>query len=305
MPRVQRSPPTTPVSDTDVLPQFSTPTEFDTTKISSRAKRLRPEFSPECQWKSFEEKIMKLLTTWKSEQDAVLTTLTSEIKDLKLQNLEIQKTNVETLKTIEFLSNDYDCIKKSLQKIEKENLEQRIYITNLEKKVADLQRGSRSSAIEIRNVPAREKETIGELTSIVLKTCNIIQPSSKSPELRDIYRLPGKKGSNRPIVAEFQNVPVKNQFLDACRSFNKGLPPAEKLNTSHIGIPGEPKPVYVAEHLPATQRQLFYEARMFAKSNKYKFCWCHNGKILLREREGMEPVIINSSLCLKKLLKTD
>lgn len=305
MPRVQRSPPTTPVPDTEMPIQFSTPSEFEPTKVTSRAKRIRPEYSPECEWKSFEDKIMKLLNKWKSEQDEILTKLTSEIKDIKVQNIEIQKTNAETLKTVEFLNSDYECIKKSLQKIEKENSDQRNYIAELEKRVADLQRSSRSSCIEIRNVPANEKETVSHLTSIVLKTCNTIQPSANPPELRDVYRLPGKRGSNRPIVAEFLTVTARNEFLNASRAFNKGLPPSEKLNTGHIGVPGESKPVYVAEHLPATQRQLFYEARMFAKNNKYSFCWYQNGRIFLREREGMDSIIINSSHCLKKLLKSN
>lgn len=306
MPRTARSPPATPARETENPPIFSTPdifnNESETVNITSRPKRLRPDFSPECEWKNFEDKIMKLFTSWKTDQQALLGKLTSELTEIKLQNAEIQKTNAETLKTVEFLSQDYDCIKKSLQKLERENSEQRNYILNLEKKVQDLQLSSRSSCIEIRNVPEIEKETARDLTSIVLKTCETIKPSSNPPQLRDVYRLPGKKGSNRPIVAEFLTVPSKNQVLDACRSFNKGLPSTEKLNTGHIGVPGEAKPVYIADHLPRTQRQLFFEARSFAKTNKYKFCWSQNGKIFLREREGMDSVVINSSSCLKKLL---
>ncbi|KAJ8715262.1 hypothetical protein PYW08_005243 [Mythimna loreyi] len=308
MPRTVRSPPATPARETDKPPIFSTPEVFnnpnepETSNITSRSKRLRPDFSPECEWKNFESKIMKLFTTWKTDQEALLGKLTSELTEIKIQNAEIQKTNAETLKTIEFLSHDYDCIKKSLQKLENENSEQRNYIMELEKKVEDLQLSSRSACVEIRNVPASEKETARELTSIVLKTCETIMPSENPPQLRDVYRLPGKKGSTRPIVAEFLTVPRKNQVLEACRTFNKGLPSTEKLNTGHIGVPGEVKPVYIADHLPRSQRQLFFEARSFAKTNKYKFCWFQNGKIFLREREGVDSVIVKSIACLKKLL---
>lgn len=310
MPRVERSPPATPVRETDCPPALSTsdllnnPHEPETSFVTVRPQRHRPksDLSPECEWKRIEDKITKLFATWKTEQEALLGKLTSELTAIKCQNADIQKTNAETLKTIEFLSQDYDCIKKSLQKLESENSEQRNYILGLEKKVQDLQLSSRSSCIEIRNVPTIEKETAGDLTSIVLKTCETIQPSVSPPQLRDVYRLPGKKGSNRPIVAEFQTVLSKNQVLDACRTFNKGLPSTEKLNTGHIGIPGEVKPVYIADHMPRTQRQLFFEARSFAKTNKYQFCWSQNGKIFLREREGMDSVVINSTSCLKKLL---
>ncbi|XP_047020942.1 uncharacterized protein LOC124630943 [Helicoverpa zea] len=308
MPRVQRSPPATPQETDNNPPIFSTPDLFskpnepDTANITSRTKRQRPDYSPECEVKTFEDKIMKLFTAWKTDQESLLKKLTSELTEIKLQNVEIQKTNAETLKTVEFLSQDYDSIKKSLQKLETENNEQRNYIVNLEKKIEDLQSSSRSACIEIRNVPEVEKETAGDLTSIVLKTFETIQPSENTPQLRDVYRLPGKKGSSRPIVAEFLTVPSKIQVLEACRAFNKGLPSTEKLNTGHIGVPGQVKPVYIADHLPRSQRQLFFEARSFAKTNKYKFCWSQNGKIFLRKSEGMDSVIIRSTACLKKLL---
>lgn len=308
MPKIARSPPATPAREMEKAPIFSTPENFnhpsepEPSNVTSRSKRLRPTFSPESEWNSFEEKMIKLFTSWKTDQEVLIGKLTKELTAIKIQNADTQKTNADTLKSIEFLSQDYDCIKKSLQKLERENGEQRNYILELEKKVEDLQLSSRSSCIEIRNVPATEKETARDLMSIVLKTCETIKPSDNPPQLRDVYRLPGKKGSNRPIIAEFLTVPLKNKVLDACRTFNKGLPSTEKLNTGHIGVPGEVKPVYIADHLPRTQRQLFFEARSFAKMNKYKFCWSQNGKIFLREREGMDAVVINSTAGLNKLL---
>lgn len=303
MPRLPRSPPTTPLPEIEKQLLFSTPTETESSNITARAKRLRPEFSPECEWKSFEDKILGLLTKWKSEQDTLFEKITSEIIEIKNQNAEIKKTNCETLKSIEILNKDYECIKSSLQKLEKENSEQRVYILELEKKVVDLQRCSRSANIEIRNVPASDKESTAHLISTVNKICSTILPSSNvSLELRDVYRLPGKKGINRPIVAEFKSVPVKNQVLEAARTFNKGLPQAEKLNTGHIGVPGALKTIYIDEHLPGSLRQLFYEARVFARNNSYQYCWCRNGKIYLRKEERSESALIKSANCLKKLL---
>lgn len=308
MPRVERSPPATPAQEINTQPIFSTPEvnqftdEREISNTTSRIKRLRPDFSPECELKSFEEKIMSMLTLWKDGQDALLEKLSSEISTIKLQNTDIKKTNVDVLRSIEFLSADYESLKTSIQNLEKENSEQRHYIMDLERKVMDLQLNSRSSSIEIRNVPANDKETSSDLISIVHKTCSIMQPSSSPPQLRDVYRLPGQRGSNRPIIAEFLTVPLKNQILNACRTFNRGLPTPEKLNTGHIGIPGEVKPIYVAEHMPRSLRQLFFEVRAFAKKNKYNFCWTQNGKIFLREREGAASVIIKSTSCLDKIL---
>lgn len=312
MPRIQRSPPAGPCTETKRVmssPDISNiDRESEQTNITSRNnKRFCPEFSPDHSQNeplSFEDKIMHLLTTWKNDQDKLFEKLTSDINEVKLQNKEIQKTNNEIEKSMENINLAYETMRESVLKLEKERQEQRAYIMELEKRLLDLQYSSRSSSIEIRNVPITEKENIEDLTSLVIKTCNAIQVPLKSTDLRDVYRMPGKKGSNRPIVAEMITVPLKSKVLDAIRVFNKGRPNSDKLNSTHIGFSGEPKPVYVADHLPNSLRQLFYEARKFANAHEYKFCWSQNNKIFLRQREGMDSIIVSSLSCLANLHKT-
>ncbi|KAJ8714488.1 hypothetical protein PYW07_003844 [Mythimna separata] len=312
MPNIQRSPPAGAGMRTQRVmssPDISTiENEPGHINISSRNKRFKPDSSPgqspRSENETFEDKIMNLLTTWKSDQDVLLNKLTSDINEVKLQNKEIQRTNIEIEKSIEHINLAYENMRQSVQKLEKERQEQRAYIIELEKKVGDLQNSSRSSSFEIRNIPTSERETTEDLASLVLQTCNVLQVPLKSTDLRDVYRMPGKKGSNRPIVADLIAVPLKKQVLDATRAFNKDRPAAEKLNSTHIGIKGEPKPVYVADHLPNSLRQLFYEARKFASAHDYKFCWSQNNKIFLRKREGMDSVIVSSVSCLANLSKT-
>ncbi|CAB3238269.1 unnamed protein product [Arctia plantaginis] len=315
MPRMQRSPPAASgesaqraISSPDIC---SIGAEVEQTNVTARTKRLRPDFSPEQQklsqtnssFESFENKIMNMLTTWKREQDVVLNKITSDINEVKAQNREIQKTNIEIEKSIEFMNQAYETMKNTVEKLEKERVEQRIYITELEKKVFDLQQYSRSSSFEIRNIPQTEKESIDDLTSIVVQTCNKLDVSVKRADLRDIYRMPGKKGSNRPIVAELVTVSQKNQVLQAARRFNNGRSTIEKLNTKHIGLSGDTKPIYVGDHLSSSLRQLFFEARKYANDNNYRFCWSQNNKIFLRQHEGMPSITIKSLACLNNLPK--
>lgn len=290
-------------------------TNFETgveqSNVTARAKRLRRDFSPEqtlthsdSMFESFECRITNMLTTWKQEQDAVLNKIRSDINEVKTQNREIHKTNSEIEKSIEFMNQAYETMKNTVEKLEKERVEQRIYIMDLEKKVIDLQQNSRSSCFEIRNIPQTEKESIDDLTSIVLQTCNKLEVSVKQADLRDIYRMPGKKGSTRPIVAELVTVPQKNRVLQAARMFNKTRPTIGKLNTTHIGLSGDTKPIYVADHLSSSLRKLFFEARKYATDNNYKFCWSNNNKIFLRKQEGMPQIIIKSLACLNDLPKS-
>ncbi|KOB69201.1 Uncharacterized protein OBRU01_17072, partial [Operophtera brumata] len=90
----------------------------------------------------------------------------------------------------------------------------RTHTIQLEKRVDDLQRSSRSSGIEIRNV--NDMETDVDLSSIVLKICKAIQSPMVKLNLRYVYRLPGKKGSSRPIVAELQTVQQRSKVPTGC-----------------------------------------------------------------------------------------
>lgn len=306
MPRTIRTPPFSAKPeghDIMITPETYGPSASDNN--IARNKRLCPDFSPENEWKSLEDKIMQMLASWRADQDSILNKITSDIIEVKKQTSDIQKTNTEIEKALDFMNSGYEKMRLAVECLEREKLEQRSYILELERKVEDLELSSRSSSIEIRNVPQSAKETTGDLYSLVVQTCNAVEASITPIELRDVYRLPGKKGSNKPIIAEFLNVPTKMKVLNASRTFNRGLPPAEKLNTGHIGISGSLIPVYVSEHLPGSVRQLFYEARNFCKTHKYKFCWVTNGRIFLREREGMDSIAIKSLSCIKKLLRNE
>lgn len=306
MPRALRSPPATsapPKQRVMSSPDLSKiEPESEKSNITTRSKRFKPNFSPEqSSDESFENKIMNMLTQWKNEQDAILNKITTDINEVKTQNKSIQKSNIEIEKSIEFMNQAYESMKNTVERLEKERQEQRSYIMQLEKKVIDLQNNSRPSCLEIRNIPPTEKESTNDLTNYVVKTCNVLEVPVQSTDLRDVYRMPGKKGSIRPVVAEFVTVTRKNEVLNATRMFNKNRTTVEKLNTKHIGLSGESKPIYVADHLPNSLRQLFYEARKYATAHDYKFCWSYNNKIFLRKREGSAPVNVVSLDCLKNL----
>lgn len=295
MPRVERSPPASLTPTTERQLTLSTPDLSEQSNVTARNKRLRPDFSPDTNWTTaFENRIMNLLNTWKKDQDIALQKLTSDIAEVKQQNVEIEKS-------IEFVNTSYESMRRLIEKLERERMDQREYIITLEKKIEDLQHSSRSSTIEIRNIPQRENESTSEITSTVLETCKAIHTTVTATELRDVYRMPGKKGTTKPIICEFTSVNLKHKILEAVRNYNKDRPLNDKLNTETLGFSGPRHPIYIGERLPGIQRQLFYEARNFAKQNNYKFCWTRNGRLFLREKEGSEAIEIKTSLCLKRL----
>lgn len=310
MSRLERTPPTTPKANlTQSEPELHA---LETCEVSfvnvNRNKRMRTDLSPKeiSKLEELKSDIKDMLASWKIEQEehlmqmiekqnASMSKLVADLSELKIQNSKIQQS-------ADFISNQYEDLRKEIISLQKERQEQKAYIENLEKKVQDLQFKSRSSCIEVRNVPQKEKEVNEDLTRTVSNIGKAVGMPVQSNELRDVYRLPGKPGTTRPIVVEFSTVSAKQNMLSAVRDFNKNAKNKEdKLNTDLAGIPGQRQPVYVADFLPSSSKKLFFLTREFAKKNGYKFCWSTNSNIFLRKEQGEKQILVHSEKCLADL----
>lgn len=261
----------------------------------------------------FKDEIKEILNTWKSEQDkylqqvlkeqnVLMCKLSADITELKAQNMSIQKTNLEIEKSVAFINQQYEEIKGQINTLHRERKEYLFTIEELEKKVLDLQLSSRcSTVIEIRNVPATENESAADLTQIVSSLGKTLSTATNG--IRDIYRVPGKPDTIKPIVVEFNSVDVKNKVITAAKTYNKGRSKDDRLNTSHIGLSKVRQPIYVAEHLPGSIKKLFFLAREFSNRNNFKFCWSSNGKVFLRKEQGAKYIVVKSEQTLRDLQK--
>ncbi|KAH9640611.1 hypothetical protein HF086_000555 [Spodoptera exigua] len=251
-----------------VNPASSSNTPSKGVNTQQRSKRPCPNYSPVNEFQDLKHVLLEMLSTWKEEQEELfikfstdqkntLSKLTTELTELKQQNLAIKKTNEEIEKAVTFISKQYDDIFKGCRFAEKENQAQKDYIQNLELKIQDCQHRSRPSSIEIRNVPAINNETVSDISSIITKVGSAVGMPLDAARIRDTYRLPGKEGTVRPIIAEFSSVQVKNELLSCVRKFNKANSNSGRLNTTLIGLAGDRRPVYVDEHLSGSSRKLF------------------------------------------------
>lgn len=324
MKKSQRSSPTSTPKDTLAQGQPTSDSDLtschEKTKPSNlRSKRQRIEDSPSKQtnlsnslncfkgelkqmldeWKTDQD---QRLATWKAEQDATLSMLVREVSDLKTQCQQIQKSNLDIERGMDFVNQNYEEIKGKITILEQEKKENLDLITNLEKQLQDSRFLTRTSTIELRNISTKQSEKTSDLTKIVLDIGKAVECDIHATDLRDIYRLPGKPDASRPVVAEFTQVACRNNFLSSVRAFNKTRPINEKLNTKTIGIPGETKAIYVDEHLTPALKKLLFETRQFAKANNYSN-WHSNGKIYIRTDPDAKPVQIKSNKCLAFLLK--
>lgn len=262
-------------------------------------KRMRVEDS--CCDATQLEQLKSTIMSWKADQDTILKQLVADVAELKKQNQSIKDSNAEIVKSMHFMNANYEDMNKKMQDFEREKKNLHDCILGLEKKIQDFQFMSRNSSVEIRNIPAKDNESITDLTNVVTLISTSLNVGISPNDLRDVYRLPGKKGINRSIVAQFSTVNKKSTFLKSIVNYNKQRNTAEKLNTEIIGIPGNRQPVYVAEYLPPSLRRIFYLARNYAKENSYKFCWVSNGNIFIRKEAGDRQILIKSEQCLLKV----
>ncbi|CAK1599750.1 unnamed protein product [Parnassius mnemosyne] len=96
------------LSDSDV--SSIVPTPATPSYISKRNKRQR-ESSDE-QLSSFKDEIRNMLDEWKNTQKSLINKLVSDIAEIKQQNIQIQRSNKEIEKALDFLNNQYEDMKK-------------------------------------------------------------------------------------------------------------------------------------------------------------------------------------------------
>lgn len=202
---------------------------------------------------------------------------------------------------MDFINKKHEETIARVSSVEKEKNANTEAIKVLENQLQDLHFQTRQATIEIRNVPLIENESYESLVKIVSTLGEKMDLCLGSGSIRDAYRLPGKLGAIRPIVAEFSSVHTRNELISRIRRFNKDREINDKLNTETIGLPGVKKPIYVDEHIAPSQRKLLFETRQFARKHNFS-AWHSNGRILIRTEQTGKPIQIKTEKCLEELM---
>ncbi|XP_046976384.1 uncharacterized protein LOC124542485 [Vanessa cardui] len=237
-----------------------------------------------------------MFSTWTATQDAKYESLLSTINMIKDQNSQISTS-------IEFMSQKYDELKIKYDSLLQEKLEVKAQIRNLEEKVELLERRSRATCVEIRNIPNSKTEKAQELHDIVKSLGNVLKIDIDPQEIRNIHRGYSKNETSKPVIVEFSTVSTKDKILRSIKQLtkdNNGV----RLNTMHLGLDGPQTTIYVSDFLTPSMKRLHFMARDFAAKNNYKFCWATPGSIFLRKKENEPSIRLKNELDLKRLQTT-
>lgn len=256
-------------------------------QITKRIKRKLDDFPH-----SAMSELKSMFRSFSTQQDSKLDSINQAISTLLDQNSEIQKT-------VEFMSKRYDDMIERMDYLEDENKTCKKQIKDLENKIEMLEKNSRSTSIEVRNVPKRDRESKDSLACVIrdIGTALKIQPGLQKNEIRDIYRT---KSSS--IIVDFTTTTTKDMFISKSRIFNKTMKDSNKpqLNTSHINTQGPAHTIYISDFLTAKTKHIFFLARNLVKQKKIATCWTSYSKVYIREAEGHPPMRVDSEEDLHK-----
>lgn len=260
------------------------PSEF----VTQRLKRRREEHNIliEDQLDDFKREMFTLFRELKAGQQAHTVALVSAKVELSGQNSKLQES-------VEFMSAKYDEVLEELRQNERERLEDRKYIKQLEEKIDFLEKRSRFGCIEIKNIPAKDKETKFDLLNTVIDLGKIVNIQIHPIDIKDTFRINSKTG-NKTIIAEFNSIIQKEKLIKSIIAFNKNKQRDDKLNSTHLHLNGPKTPIYVSHNLSAKTGRLFALSRDFASTHNYKHCWTSYGQVYLKKDDQSPRIRIDS-----------
>lgn len=280
----------------NLLRHCESESDISTLRSNKSAERKKSKFEGE-DANDIVTMMKDMFSAFSQEQDHRFRDLQAYIKDLKEENSEL-------VKSIEHMSYKYDEFLERITKLESGKKADELKITQLEDRLEFLERKSKSSGIEMRNVPKLPTESKDNLCSLVRTLGKTLNVELQEHEIKDVYRIK-TKDSSQTIVTELCTVMKKEKFLNAIKMFNKNKPKREKLNTGHLQIQGPRKPVYLSESLTFKTQKLFYMARELQKNYNYTFCWTSHGFVYLRKEENGPLIRVLNEADLEKLRRNN
>lgn len=266
----------------------------DLNNVTLRQEKRKRGDMMEDDLNSFIKEMKNMFNTASELQNQKLSAMHSAIEEIRVQNCDISKC-------MEFLSVKYDEMKASLDRCEQERKKHLSYIGALEDRVEYLERNSRNTSIEIRNVPQTPSENKQSLVNIVKNIGLAVESSIEDCDIKDTFRYRSKSASTaaHPIVVEFTTTRVKDKILSMIKQFRNNKKTI--LTTSLAKIDTRGAPIFISESLSPRTKKIYAMARKFGSDNGYRFCWTAHGFVYLRKLEGAKAFRINNEEDLQRM----
>lgn len=238
--------------------------------------------------------------------------LDSKFATLKLCLMSELKTITDNLKlefnaAVEFLATDIAELRKDLQsanefivELQARNTTLRSDTSNLTARLDLLEQYNRERNIVIDCVPERRTENIPQLVKKLAAVVSYDIPDIKLTTCYRVEKLNKQSARPRAIIVKLPSSGCRDDFLAAVKIFNRNS--TDKLHSTHLALDSERHPIYVGEHLSASNRALHAATRKTVREKDYKYCWIRGGRIFVRKNDTCPSIVIRSLDSLKLLV---
>lgn len=285
------------------IPREGTCSTHDSQNVTTRSKGQGSVSSPPVTCTDIRQIIKEEL---QHSLDQFRTNIMEQF-DTKLKDLLDHVADITA--SISFLEEKYDNIREEVsnkiqcvKSFENENKVLKSTVSELTSRLTLLEQHGRASNLEIQCIPEHKNEN---LLTVTKQIANVVNFKLNETDIHLCTRISKQnKDNNRPrsVLIKFNNQRTRDSFLAASINFNKKANcPTERLNTAHLGIGGDKKPIYVLEHLSPAIKSLHAAARITAKEIGYRFVWVKGGNVYMRKSEDTAYKHIRSINCLASI----
>lgn len=160
--------------------------------VATRTKRKRNE---DLDFDAFKEEIKSMIESFIQKQETESVSVGPSLREIR-QSI----SNIES--SMSLLSAQNEDLKKKLNLVEAQSKKDHDYISLLEDKLEEMNRETRKSHIEIRNVPSKPKETQEDLLNLTVELSKTVNcPEFSKNMVKDIFRVK-RKDNDKTIVVE-------------------------------------------------------------------------------------------------------
>lgn len=229
------------------------------------------------------------------QQNGQINLILTTLKD-------IHQTSTMVQATLTHLSEENQELKAKILKLETQEKKDKEQIVLLENKLEALQRTERKTNIEIKNVPLKGDENKKDLLQMVSKLYKFLELKLERSDVKDIIKTKKPKAERSTLIVELNNTFAKTDLLKAVKTFN--YKNKSKLTAWSLGLSAHADtPIFISENLTPMSSRLYFMAREFRVTNKYKYCWTSYGKVYLRMDDNTPIVTVLSEAQLLQLPK--
>lgn len=244
--------------------------------------------------------IREEMTEMFGKMNNALCAITSEVKTIKTDISEIKDSLNYVNQQYEDVMCELQLTKDKVKSLEKEKDEMRGTISNLNQRLNNLEQHSRTNNVEIQCIPDNRNENLLALVKNIASVTGCAIKDDQVVLCTRIAKIDRTSMRPRSVIVQFCTSNIRNYFMAGIYKYNR-LHQHDKINTSHLGIQGEKKQIYVMEHLSPANKQLHAAARARAKELGYKYVWTRGGRVYMRRDDTSDYILIRDIESLENL----